>query len=83
MNTVVVKGPQGCGKTFHAQRLAEKFGCVGVVDEWRPGVELTPEHLHLTNAADVVSVSPEVRVVRFEDCGLQSEPTPAGKSAAV
>jgi len=73
MNTVVVTGPQGCGKSVHAQQLAEQFGCVGVVDEWRPDVELSPGHLHLTNADDVLSVSADVRVVRFEDCGTQPE----------
>lgn len=30
--SIIVYGPQGCGKTFHAQKLAEFFGCSQVVD---------------------------------------------------
>jgi len=33
-NTVLIHGPQGCGKTRNAQALAEHFGCSKVVDDW-------------------------------------------------
>ena len=34
-NTVLIHGPQGCGKTRNAQALAEHFGCSKVVDDWQ------------------------------------------------
>jgi len=48
--TTVVYGPQGCGKTTHAEALAEFLGCARVVDgDWYSGASLTPGALHLTS----------------------------------
>lgn len=33
-STVVIHGPQGCGKTRNAQALAAHFGCSRIVDDW-------------------------------------------------
>ena len=33
-NTVLIHGPQGCGKIRNAQALAAHFGCSQVVDDW-------------------------------------------------
>jgi len=51
MNTVIVVGPQGCGKTRNAQALVQRLGCRGIVDDWVPGVALVPGALHLTHEA--------------------------------
>lgn len=32
--TVIIHGPQGCGKTTHAKALAAHFGCSYIVDNW-------------------------------------------------
>ena len=32
--TVIVHGPAGCGKTYHAADLARALGCGAVVDDW-------------------------------------------------
>lgn len=48
-NTIVVYGPQGCGKTRQAQTLAAQHGCESIVDEWHEGAALVPGALHLTN----------------------------------
>lgn len=32
--SVVVTGPQGCGKTFNADKLKAKYGLKKVVDGW-------------------------------------------------
>lgn len=47
--TIIVHGPQGCGKTTNAERLRAFFGCAGIVDDY--DAELAPlslGHLHLT-----------------------------------
>lgn len=49
-NTVVLSGPQGCGKTRHAAELMRLLGCDRVIDEWWPGQPLVPGALHLTHA---------------------------------
>lgn len=49
-NTVIVTGPQGCGKSLHRAALLRSTGCNGVVDEWWPGDPLVPGALHLTHA---------------------------------
>lgn len=74
-NTLIVTGPQGCGKTWHAAELMRRFGCSRVVDEWWPGDVLTPGALHLTN----VPVSGRhlgVRVLQFTEIDA-SEDAPA------
>lgn len=51
MATVIVTGPQGCGKTRVAGRLKSYFGCRGaVVEEWWPGDPVIAGALHLTHA---------------------------------
>lgn len=68
---VVVYGPQGCGKTFHAQELAELLGCTSIVDEdggWALSDGVKPGALHLTCEAlkDIpVRVLAEARVFSF------------------
>ena len=64
MNTVIVTGPQGCGKTRHAAQLAKALGCEGFVDDWWPGQPLQPGFLHLTSSP-VTSIDPRVPVLTF------------------
>ena len=51
MPTVIVHGPQACGKTRNAEALRAKFGCTGIVDDFghRRGDTIVPGHLHLSN----------------------------------
>ena len=49
MKTVIIHGPQGCGKTYHSQQFAKAFGCTSIVDGWMPELDpVTPGALHLT-----------------------------------
>lgn len=48
--TVIIHGPQGCGKTTHAKPLAQHFGCARVVDDWNGADPLPAGVLALTNA---------------------------------
>lgn len=50
---VVIHGPQGCGKTRHAQALARHFGCEQITDDWSGHGRLEPGTLALTNATSV------------------------------
>lgn len=59
--SIVVYGPQGCGKTRNAQRLKKALGLSTVVDDWKYGftrgwprkgalllfIEPPPEHFTL------------------------------------
>lgn len=48
--TVVIHGPQGCGKTRNAQALAAHFGCARIVDGWNGRDKVEAGALVLTNA---------------------------------
>lgn len=49
MKTVVVYGPQGCGKTTHAYELMKKHGCTILLDDWDGHAPLQPGTLALTH----------------------------------
>lgn len=49
-NTVIVYGPQGCGKTRHADQIRHSLNCASVVDEWRPGDDIVKGAVHFTTA---------------------------------
>lgn len=66
MNTLILVGPQGCGKSAHSKLLAQALGCSGVVDDWWPGQPVEPGQLHLTHSP-VTSIDPAVGVVLFSD----------------
>ncbi|WP_195178896.1 dATP/dGTP diphosphohydrolase domain-containing protein [Mesorhizobium sp. INR15] len=48
-NTVIVSGPQGCGKTTNALALMKFFGCDTLIDGWCDGQPVVPHALHLTS----------------------------------
>jgi MoxR-like ATPase len=49
-NTVVIHGPQGCGKTRNAQALAAHFGCSRIVDDWNGQSKIEEGSLVLINS---------------------------------
>ena len=49
-NTVLIHGPQGCGKTRNAQALAAHFGCSRIVDDWNGQSKIEEGSLVLINA---------------------------------
>lgn len=51
--SVIIYGPQGCGKTSNVKVLAQHFGFGCIRDNWRPGDELPENTLALTNAENV------------------------------
>lgn len=48
-STVVLSAPPCWGKTVLSKMIADKFGCVGIQDDWNPARPLFEGHLHLTN----------------------------------
>lgn len=64
MNTVIVTGPQGCGKTSASGQLAQRYGCKSIVDEWYSGMPIVPGALHLT-CDPAPAAPPGVLVVLF------------------
>lgn len=71
---IVIHGPQGCGKTRHAQALAKHFGCDRIVDDWE-GEDRRAGTLVLTNDVEPASILPGMVVLPFADAmrraGLQ------------
>lgn len=59
VGAVIVYGPQGCGKTRHAEALATHFGACRVIDEWNPGDPVEPDALHLSQVEVPGSVAYE------------------------
>lgn len=49
-STVVIHGPQGCGKTRNARALAAHFGCSRIVDDWDGQSKIEEGSLVLINA---------------------------------
>ena len=70
--SIVIHGPQACGKTRNAVALAKHFGCSSIIDDWR-GAPLPANALALTN---VPPKSPEtmlgMRVLSFVDAMQQA-----------
>lgn len=46
---IIIHGPQGCGKTRHADLLAQHFHCTEIVDDWSGQTPLPDGALALTN----------------------------------
>ncbi len=67
--TVILSGPQGCGKSLAAAGLSADLGCTHVVDEWTPGQALQPGALHVTNSPVAVAESGGAVVVLFGSVG--------------
>ncbi len=58
--SIIVHGPQGCGKSKNAQAIATHFGCVSIVEEWDGRFPLPQNTLVLTNAAPASLTGPQV-----------------------
>lgn len=63
--TIIIHGPMACGKTYNADRLANKYGTKGIVDDWWPNKPLRRGHLHLTN--EHITVVKGAQVIGFEE----------------
>lgn len=48
---VIIRGPQGCGKTRNAEALAKHFGKTLIIDDWKDGEPLPDNALCLTQDA--------------------------------
>ncbi len=72
MDSVVVYGPQGCGKTRNAEALARHYGCAEIVDEFDTrSARLRKGALHLVSAAARPDdLPPDVLVVDFRSIDL-------------
>lgn len=48
MRSIIVYGPQGCGKTRHAELLRDFFGMSHIVDDWDCSDPIPDDALVLT-----------------------------------
>ena len=65
--TLIVTGPQGCGKTRRAAEIAAHFGLSGLVDDWDGKSALPDGALVLTSVPADQLKAGKCRVMSFED----------------
>lgn len=51
--SIVITGPQGCGKSTNKEELAMHFGMKQVIDGWQPGDHLPETAVAFTNCKGV------------------------------
>lgn len=62
---IIIRGPQGCGKTSNAQALAAYFGCTEVVDDWDGFTPLCDGALALTNSANAGNAIKDAEILEY------------------
>ena len=67
MQTVIIYGPQGCGKTRHMKDFCELYGCASWTDDWLPGDPLVPGLLHLTFEVPSGLSDLDVQIISFDE----------------
>jgi hypothetical protein len=66
MKSVIVYGPQGCGKTRNAEKIRSHFGLKYILDGFTPGDQAPREDtLILTSAIDRAPDSLSSRLFQF------------------
>lgn len=70
--TVIVYGPQGCGKTLHANEIAKHFGLDKVVDGWMACQPIERGALMLTCDYDSAPPEADIRAAEKRYPGLVS-----------
>lgn len=65
--SVIVFGPQGCGKGLAAQQIARAFGLGDVIDEWHPGAEVPELGTLILANEDPQGDAGAATVMRFEE----------------
>lgn len=67
--TVIITGPQGCGKTRNGAALARHYGKRRVIDDWTLGTPIPADAIALTNETHLVNAIPFKNAIRA--AGLQ------------
>lgn len=63
----LVHGPQGCGKTTNAKRIAERLQLGTIIDDWQPGDPWSPtDCLILTNSSGPYPPPVAGRVITYD-----------------
>ena len=67
MKSIVLTGPQGCGKTHHAEEIARLLGLSRVVDGWVHGDPVPKDDALIITNEPEPAILFGLRVIRFED----------------
>lgn len=62
--SLVISGPQGCGKSRHAKALARYYGKTRVIDDWIPGTPIPGNALALTHETRLINAIPFKNAMR-------------------
>lgn len=70
MSTVIIYGPQGCGKTRNAQLIAKAFGLTAILDGWHGKGSVPEDTLVLTNVQGIEGAQDYYKVMYeiYEHC---------------
>lgn len=74
--TLIVSGPQGCGKTRLAQEIAAHFGLSGLVDDWDGKSDLPKGALALTSVPVTELNAGRHQVICFDEAKGAISPPP-------
>lgn len=78
-HSVVIHGPQGCGKSMNAQRLARKLGLKTVVDDFDWSQPIPPVGTLLLTCEPPPAGNPHRHVMSFKQamrtCGFERTPS--------
>jgi hypothetical protein len=70
---IIIHGPQGCGKTRHADLLAQHFHCIEIVDDWIGQTQLPDGALALTNIPAIpLGMLTDMRIMSFAEAMRQA-----------
>lgn len=69
--TVVIHGPQGCGKGIHAPLMARHFGCEQVVSDWN-GTDPVPSGALVLTSLESFDAPPGAMVLAFAEAMKQA-----------
>jgi len=70
MKSVVIYGPEGCGKSLLSQDMKKHFGCTAVVDGWDGEADLPDGVLAITNVKPLVQLK-DALVLSFGEAEAQ------------
>jgi len=66
--SIIVYGPQGCGKSKNKESIARYFGVSKVIDNWNPGDPLPDDAIALTNTPVDGAFEYDSRLFDFKPC---------------
>jgi hypothetical protein len=62
--TVIITGPEGCGKSKFGEFLAAHYGKTKIIDDWTIGTPVPPDAIALTSESCLINAIPFKNAMR-------------------